>query len=130
MYYNVLSQYLSIYIILISMSVLYACDDQLDSSGSENEDATETSMLGEDMGMSAMAGMSEMNPMTSDMTPSIVDMQAAADMMVEVDATLPLFEGELVKCSKNEGIESLRPILSGGRVHPNGRGEQAAAYDP
>ena len=61
------------------------------------------------------------------------DMGSPPDMVIEVDAMPPpppLFEGELVACTDNSNVDALIPILSGGRTHPTGRGEQGSVYDP
>ena len=70
-----------------------------------------------------------------DVGPVEVDMGPPADAALPEDAALPPyegpeFEGEAVACERNPNIAALAPILNGGRTHPTGRGEQAAAYDP
>lgn len=40
------------------------------------------------------------------------------------------FPGELVPCKVNQSFEALKPILSGGKNTPTGRGEQSGVYDP
>ena len=54
------------------------------------------------------------------------------DAAPEPDAQLPTetFPGESVACAPNQNFQALVPILSGGRTHPTGRGEQGSAFDP
>jgi len=53
----------------------------------------------------------------------------AADLSPDMALGMPLFPGEAVSCQQNASYEQLLPILTGGRVHPTGRGEQSAAFD-
>jgi hypothetical protein len=129
MHYKFLSQSLSIMMILILIVLLPACDESSESSTNENNDSPSMTISNEDMGMSNMAGMSGIDNTAPDMNQPTVDMEVSVDMMGESN-TFPVFEGELVTCTQNETFESLRPILSGGRANPTGRGEHAAAYDP
>ena len=55
-------------------------------------------------------------------TPDVADPDAAGDGF-----QVP---GEKVACGVNTSFDDLKPILSGGKTHPTGRGEQSAAYDP
>ncbi len=80
------------------------------------------------LGCASDEGGTQLEVITLDEDASVADVDAE----IEPDAQLPTetFPGESVACAPNQNFESLLPILSGGRTHPTGRGEQGSAFDP